>query len=470
MRTLNNYSVCRVLPSWAESPTVPAAAHTIWQVIRKMCFHDQAARGPDFTVPPTFRLIFSTIGNTNHSKRSGKKGELMSRSLLRGFACVLGGAKFHNYLPGSCRSDGSPRHFFHVPTTVKAVICFLLFLQLAGVGWIPEVNAAEEAGPDFTEIEFESLLKVELVPIDAIGDNLIFEDQILLSVQYRLTNLDGVRDGSSSISTSKVHESFFVSPTSMTIEELIFTLAYAPTDTLFLRLQVPFIRKEMDNESRPEDPFTFQLVSDTKFTTETEGVGDTELSAVYTFYSVEKVRHRLQLQVGMSIPTGSIDERGSTPSFANARLPYQMQLGTGTLDPILGLIYSGKTDDWAWGSELIGTFRVGVNKNEYRFGDQYNFNGWAAWRLSEGVALKGGLEGLIQDEVEGADKDMNPALSPTDRPDFQGGERLDLTLGLNIYASGNWFFIEAGVPVFQSTNGPQLETELWALVGWQIIF
>ena len=390
--------------------------------------------------------------------------------LFRRVACVWGRAKYR-FVRFQARSSGeSTGPIHHIVTAVKAAICILLLLQLLGVGWIQIVKAAEEPSSDFTEIEFERLLETDLVPIDSIGDNILFEGQVLLSYKFKFTQLDGVRDGSNGISIARVHESFFVSPTSMTVEEHIFVVAYAPTDTFFLKLQVPFIRKEMDNKSRPEDPFTLGLVSQTTFTTKTDGVGDTELSAFFTFFSMEKVRHRLRVQVGMSIPTGSIDERGSTPSFTDARLPYQMQLGSGTLDPILGLMYSGKTDNWSWGSEVIGTFRVGVNKNEYRFGDRFDLNAWGAWRLSEGVALKAGLEGLIEDAVEGADKDMNPSVSPTDRPDFQGGERLDFSFGANFFAGGNWIFVEAGVPVFQSTNGPQLETDWWASVGWQIIF
>lgn len=366
-------------------------------------------------------------------------------------------------------TGGTDLNPLHISRDVKAAICFVLFLQLLGFGWFQVVKAADHSGSDFTDIQFEQLVDIELIPIDAIGDNILFEDQVLLSYKLKFTRLDGVLDGSNQVSTSQVHESFFVSPTSMTIEEHIFTLAYAPTDTFFLKLQAPWIRKKMDNVSRPEDPFTLGAASD-YFTIETTGIGDTELSAVYTFFSREKVRHRWQMQLGMSIPTGSIDERGSTPSFTNARLPYQMQLGTGTLDPILGVIYSGKTDNWAWGSEVITTLRVGVNKNGYRYGDQYSLNGWGSWKINEGIALNGGLEGLIQGDIEGSDTDMNPSLSPTDRPGFQGGDRLDLALAVNFFTGGNWFFIQAGIPVYQSTNGPQLEVQWWALVGWQIVF
>jgi hypothetical protein len=54
-------------------------------------------------------------------------------------------------------------------------------------------------------------------------------------------------------------------------------------------------------------------------------------------------------------------------------------------------------------------------------------------------------------------------------PDTQGGSRVDLALGLNLWHTGNGarFAIEAGVPVYQNLDGPQLGTEWFMTTGLQ---
>ena len=54
--------------------------------------------------------------------------------------------------------------------------------------------------------------------------------------------------------------------------------------------------------------------------------------------------------------------------------------------------------------------------------------------------------------------------------DTQGGSRIDLALGLNIWQaeSGLRFAIEAGTPLYQDLDGPQLGTEWFLTTGFQI--
>ena len=71
-----------------------------------------------------------------------------------------------------------------------------------------------------------------------------------------------------------------------------------------------------------------------EFTTETEGFGDTTLSALIRFF--EREHQSAHLNAGFSIPTGSIEETDDilTPMGMRptVRLPYPMQLGSGTFD------------------------------------------------------------------------------------------------------------------------------------------
>ncbi len=74
-----------------------------------------------------------------------------------------------------------------------------------------------------------------------------------------------------------------------------------------------------------------------------------------------------------------------------------------------------------------------------------------------------------------ADGDLNTALSPTNDPNLQGGSRLNALFGINYYLPagripGQVLSIEAGAPVFQSLDGPQLGLQWILVAGWNLLF
>lgn len=93
------------------------------------------------------------------------------------------------------------------------------------------------------------------------------------------------------------------------------------------------------------------------FSTSTGGWSDTSVSALINLY--EQSQANVHATLGLSMPTGSLRERDQilTPMDMRptVRVPYPMQLGSGTCDPIVGLTYSGHSDGWAWGGQWRGT-------------------------------------------------------------------------------------------------------------------
>ena len=66
-------------------------------------------------------------------------------------------------------------------------------------------------------------------------------------------------------------------------------------------------------------------------------------------------------------------------------------------------------------------------------------------------------------------------LVPTIFPDLRSGTRVDLGVGANVMAphgalDGFRVAAEVAVPVYQSLDGPQLETDLLVTVGAQYSF
>jgi hypothetical protein len=238
---------------------------------------------------------------------------------------------------------------------------------------------------------------------------------------------------------------------------------WAPTDRVTLMAMLPFLRLDMEHRTR----------GGARFTTRTKGLGDVGLSALVGLRDGR--RSRLHLNAGLSLPTGSISEKDDTP-MGRVRLPYPMQLGSGTVDLRPGLTWSFQPDEaWSVGAQLRSAVRLGRNRKGYRRGHEVGGSVWVARVLAPWLSTSLRLDGLAWGDYEGDDDDLNPSLVPTADPDLRGGERLDALLGLNVYVRkgplrGHRFALEAGVPFYQHLDGPQLETDWRAVLGWQLAF
>jgi hypothetical protein len=235
---------------------------------------------------------------------------------------------------------------------------------------------------------------------------------------------------------------------------------YAPTDRVTLMGTLPIRNLSMDHLTR----------TDVEFTTEAAGLGDISLSALVGLY--DENRQRVHLNAGLRLPTGSIKRTGATPAGADSPLPYPMQLGSGTWDLEPGVTYLGQGDDWSWGAQMHGTFRLGENARNYALGQRIEATAWGARVVSDTASLSARLALSRIGNIDGADEVLDPAMVPTADPIRRAGRRFDLAFGINIYAhggavDGHRLAIEVVWPLYQSLDGPQLETD-WAItIGWQ---
>ena len=304
-------------------------------------------------------------------------------------------------------------------------------------------------------------------PIGVMGDHLHAKGDFMVSYRYMHMDMGGNLKGSNHISNSRIvspgGENFLVAPTSMTMDMNMLGIMYAPSDKVTLMGMVPYIKNSMDHRTR----------TGSTFTTGSQGVGDVKLMGLYGIR--EWGQERIHLNIGFSLPTGSINEKDTLPT-GKARLPYPMQLGSGTYDFIPGLTYLGQDGDWSWGSQTLGTIRLqSENDNDYRLGNAINITGWFARKLSDMWTASLRVDGQAWGDVHGADPKLDPAVVPTADPNLRGGKRIDLLAGVNFEAPagvfrGNHLAIEAGLPVWQNLDGPQLETDWTLMAGWQYVF
>lgn len=305
-----------------------------------------------------------------------------------------------------------------------------------------------------------------LAPAGVMGDHVMDEGEWMTSYRYMFMQMEGNRDGTDDLSAAEVRaQGFMVAPLEMTMEMHMFGAMYGLTDDLTIIAMAPWVRKEMDHE-------TGGLV---RFVTEAEGLGDVKVSGAYALIN-RPGEKRLLVNVGLGLPTGSIDERDATPANPNAKLPYPMQLGSGTFDPMLGVTYVTESlDSWSFGGQATTTQRFGRNDQGYTLGNEYHLTGWASHWVGDYVQLSMRLKGQYWEDIEGADDELNVGMIPTARADLRSGVRLDALMGVNWFPFGSepnmpYFTLEGGLPVYQDLDGPQLETDYLFTLGAVITF
>jgi opacity protein-like surface antigen len=200
----------------------------------------------------------------------------------------------------------------------------------------------------------------------------------------------------------------------------------------------------------------------------TQGWGDTSVQGLFRLYQDDI--HHVHVNLGLSLPTGSIDQdiihMHPSGQFFQRRAYYGLQLGTGTYDGLFGLTYTGKEDAWSWGFSYRGRVALGDNNAGYLRGPWNELTAWGGYEVLPGVNATGRVATTLWDRIYGHDNLIYGAQQGT-VPYYQGGERVRLLGGLEYMVKIEGFkpiriAVEAGAPVYQRLNGPQLG-ESWEL-------
>lgn len=250
-------------------------------------------------------------------------------------------------------------------------------------------------------------------------------------------------------------------------------MMYAPADWVTLMAMGNYISREMSHRTYQGGMGTALLGG---FTTAPEGFGDTSVSAIFP---VAKRRDfEFNVKAGVSIPTGSTTKTGEALTPMNMRptlrLPYAMQLGSGTWDLLPGVTVKGTSGEWGWGAQYSATIRTGTNGQGYRLGDSHVATAWVSRKLAPWVSTSLRLAGRSTGRIHGIDPQIVAPVQTAD-PDNYGGERIDAFAGANLIATKGALKdyrlgVEFGVPVHQDLNGPQMEGDWMLTVGVQKAF
>lgn len=289
-------------------------------------------------------------------------------------------------------------------------------------------------------------------PTGIMGGMFPARGRLIPSLGFMHMEMDGNRAGTDRVSTAQVLAQFPVAPLAMEMGMTMFGLMYGVTDDVSVMAMVPYVEKSMPHLTR----------TGVRFRTASRGWGDVSVLANWRVW--QQGTQELGLSAGLALPTGSTDERDATPMGPNQVLPYPMQIGSGTFDLLPAITYKARTGDLSWGAQARGRIRLGENDENYSLGDVYSLSVWAARRWSNAVSTSIRLTGAAIGDIDGADARLNPAIVPTAVAGLRAGETLDLGLGLNFLvrsgpAKGTRLTVEAGAPIHQRLDGPQVERD-----------
>jgi hypothetical protein len=314
-------------------------------------------------------------------------------------------------------------------------------------------------------------------PIGVFGVDTPAAGRIVFSVLPSFTRMQGSRIGAHSVSAdyivSNVTSAYTpvgahllrMVPKSLDVDSQGLSVAYGLTNDVTLFASTTVIEKSVNMQA-------FKGLSG--LTTlgyhvgSTQGLGDT------TIATIVRVHHdrisQVKVNMGLSLPTG-----GTTNNMylllPNNTAPekrgfYAMQPGSGTVDALPGISYSGAAHAWSWGLAYRGRLPLDRNAQGWRFGDLHEFNAWGGYSWAPGLETTLRLNGTVQGPIQGDDP-LIRGYAQGSNPQFYGGQQVSLFGGLIV--SGRYFGlaasmvgVEAGAPVYQRLNGPQLGRD------WQV--
>jgi len=296
-------------------------------------------------------------------------------------------------------------------------------------------------------------------PIGVMGDHTHEAGEAMLSYRYMWMDMEGLRDGSTDLSSTDVFgRGFMVAPTTMTMEMHMLGLMFAPSDTLTLMAMTSYHFREMNHLTMPGSPA--RAMNGRTFLMNTEGWGDLAISGLYRIFA--KNNQRVHLHLGVSAPVGDISDRA-----------YPMHPGTGTWDLLPGVTWLWQDGDLSGGAQLMGRLHLGENDFDFAFGDRIKGTGWLAYRLSDSLSVSGRLTLEGADAIQGEDRRfrglrMAPPMDPANHGGtwFEGGVGLNYSIR-NGVLKGHRFAVEGILPLAQDLNGPQMQRDGMITAGWQ---
>lgn len=347
----------------------------------------------------------------------------------------------------------------------KTIRCLLVVssgtILLAGSSAFAQSTPAELA-----DMALEDLLDFDVGPASGDGGSDDTKPRKWeFGYTYNKLDVGGYKTGTRNLTFDEVlfspgetrtNQNYPVVPTFICQEVHAFSASYKLKRNLSVNVVVPYIAQASDHiSSVPGFP---------EFTLKSKGIGDVGISAALA----KPVDHSssFHFQAGIRIPTGSIDKTGDTPRNGVGtleRLPYTMQIGSGTLDLNGAAAYTKRYDSFQLTAQAGTTIRTGKNDNDYRLGNNYSLSGTLQHKTNHWFQPGVNLNLRHIETIKGRDESLLvPVAFPfpasiTD-PDNYGGTKAHIAAVVDMCPNPDCSIKISGEyaePIHQDLNGVQ---------------
>lgn len=318
-------------------------------------------------------------------------------------------------------------------------------------------------------------------PIGVMGDHMHHVGKWMISLRQMRMEMSGNKIGSDNVNDSEIliipntnammPMNLRVVPQEMAMDMTMLGVMYAPSENLTLMAMTGYVQKTMRLTS-----YNMMGMRLGDFETKSEGLGDTTITALIR--GQKTASSQIHYALGLSLPTGDIEKTDTLLTPMNtrivARLPYAMQTGSGSYDFKPALTFNRQLENYNFGGQISAIIRLNDNDADYRLGNLFSVQSWVSKTLSPTLSASPRLKGTSEEKIDGRDALIDKPVQSAD-PNFYGGERLTLGIGLNITPQSGALAqkrlgIEVNGPIYEKLNGPQMSRDWSLTLGFQNSF
>ncbi|RLL50996.1 transporter [Mariprofundus sp. EBB-1] len=330
------------------------------------------------------------------------------------------------------------------------------------------------------------------MPMNIAGGGVPETHEFRFKINPELMHMQGLRSGTTTVDGGSLLGNpalgkYMAVQERMDMSMLNISAGYSFSERFFAGVMGMYVDKRMDMKfsSMMSMP---AMAGVPGFTMKSHGVGDTMLMAKYLLWADDILipSSQVSLFAGLSLPTGSISQRNSEHPMAvrkNELLPYGMQLGTGTYDPTLGLLYQGSNSPMWWGLNGMYTARLHDNSQGYRHGNRGKVDAYLMYQPRVDTVLElqlngtwdGTLKGQANAALSGASghavqgNAASPFMTPLWDTNNYGGTQLFATTGVQWQPMPfNIINAQVSLPLYRRLNGVQMETDWRVSLTWYV--
>ena len=300
----------------------------------------------------------------------------------------------------------------------------------------------------------------------------------MLSYRYMQMGMGTPIQGENTVSELEIYNTYLAYTPSMQMDMHMVMGMVGITNRLTVMVMLNYISNTMEMKMLGNHTHTMSgmtMSANTGMRMNTNGLGDTKLQALYGI--VKNSTSQVVLNMGASVPTGSIQQKGFNDDlfYAGSRLPYMMQLGSGSWYIIPGITYVTQKSKVAFSAQLQGIVRLNKNKVGYRFGNELTANTWLGYNWWKGFGSSVRIEGTWSGKIEGFDNTFYKYNEIAANSNNYGGIRFQGLVGLSYqfeegFVTNHRLAVEYGLPIYQHIVGKQNKLLKTWMASWSYSF